>query len=94
MLSRCFLITLAPKERRGYAIEMMKSLASITLIGRDRTGVVARVTDFLFRNSANIEEIEQQVTRGQRLEARTLVRAVQLCLRKRLDIHRGVVHNV
>jgi len=43
----------------------MRSLASITVIGRDRTGVVARVTDFLFRNGANIEEIEQQVMRGQ-----------------------------
>jgi len=34
------------------------------------------------------------VQAGRRLEAKTLVRAIQLCLRKRLDIHWGVVHNV
>jgi formyltetrahydrofolate deformylase len=42
----------------------MKSLANIVVIGKDRTGVVARVTNFLFQVHANIEEIEQQVTRG------------------------------
>ncbi len=42
----------------------MKVLANITVIGRDRTGVVARVTQYLFQSGANIEEIEQQVTRG------------------------------
>ncbi len=43
----------------------MKSLANISVIGRDRTGVVARVTQDLFQSGANIEEIEQQVMRGQ-----------------------------
>lgn len=43
----------------------MKITAHLTIIGRDRTGVVARITQFLFQNGANIEEIEQQVTRGQ-----------------------------
>lgn len=43
----------------------MKSLSHITLIGRDKTGVVARMTDYIFRTGGNIEEIEQQVTRGQ-----------------------------
>ncbi len=42
----------------------MKSLANISVIGRDKTGVVARVTQFLFQSGANVEEIEQQVTRG------------------------------
>jgi len=42
----------------------MKLLANIAVLGRDRTGVVAAVTQFLFQNGANIEEIEQQVIRG------------------------------
>ena len=43
----------------------MKRLATITVIGRDKTGVVARVTNFLFEEKANIEALEEQVTRGQ-----------------------------
>lgn len=43
----------------------MKLLATITVIGRDKTGVIARVTSFLFEKHANIEALEEQVTRGQ-----------------------------
>jgi formyltetrahydrofolate deformylase len=43
----------------------MKQLATITVIGRDKTGVIARVTNFLFEKKANIEALEEQVTRGQ-----------------------------
>ena len=43
----------------------MQRLATITVIGRDKTGVVARVTEFLFGQKANIEALEEQVTRGQ-----------------------------
>ena len=43
----------------------MKQFGTITVIGRDRTGVVARVTSFLFEQKANIEALEEQVTRGQ-----------------------------
>jgi formyltetrahydrofolate deformylase len=43
----------------------MKRLATITVIGRDKTGVVARVTNLLFEAKANIEALEEQVTRGQ-----------------------------
>ncbi len=43
----------------------MKQFATITVIGRDKTGVVARTTDFLFLQRANIEALEEQVTRGQ-----------------------------
>jgi formyltetrahydrofolate deformylase len=39
--------------------------ATITVIGRDKTGVVARITNFLFVQKANIEALEEQVTRGQ-----------------------------
>jgi formyltetrahydrofolate deformylase len=43
----------------------MKKFATITVIGRDKTGVIARVTNFLFEQRANIEALEEQVTRGQ-----------------------------
>jgi formyltetrahydrofolate deformylase len=43
----------------------MKQFATVTVIGRDKTGVIARVTNFLFEHHANIEALEEQVTRGQ-----------------------------
>jgi formyltetrahydrofolate deformylase len=43
----------------------MKQFSTITVIGRDRTGVIARVTNFLFEQHANIEALEEQVTRRQ-----------------------------
>jgi formyltetrahydrofolate deformylase len=43
----------------------MKQYATVTVIGRDKTGVIARVTNFLFEQKANIEALEEQVTRGQ-----------------------------
>src|SRR5690349_2878116 len=43
----------------------VKQFATITVIGRDKTGVIARVTNFLFEQNANIEALEEQVTRGQ-----------------------------
>ena len=43
----------------------MKQIATVTVIGRDKTGVIARVTNFLFEKGANIEALEEQVTRGQ-----------------------------
>jgi len=43
----------------------MRHFATLTVIGRDKTGVVARITSFLFEQKANIEGLEEQVTRGQ-----------------------------
>lgn len=43
----------------------MKQFATVTVIGKDKTGVIARVTNFLFEQHANIEALEEQVTRGQ-----------------------------
>ncbi|HSU56262.1 MAG TPA: formyltetrahydrofolate deformylase [Candidatus Dormibacteraeota bacterium] len=43
----------------------MNKYATITVIGKDKTGVVARITGFLFHQKANIEALEEQVTRGQ-----------------------------
>ena len=44
---------------------MAKNLATITLIGSDKAGVIARITQLLFHLGANIEAMEEQVTRGQ-----------------------------
>jgi formyltetrahydrofolate deformylase len=43
----------------------MKIYATLTLIGKDKSGVIARVTQFLFQNQANIEGLEEQVSRGE-----------------------------
>jgi len=43
----------------------VKDFAIVTVIGRDRSGVVAGITNFLFQQRANIEALEEQVTRGQ-----------------------------
>jgi formyltetrahydrofolate deformylase len=43
----------------------MTRFATVTVIGRDKTGVIARITNFLFEQRANIESLEEQVTRGQ-----------------------------
>ena len=48
-----------------YFVFPMRQFASITVIGRDKTGVIANVTNFLFEQKANIEALEEQVTRGQ-----------------------------
>ena len=42
-----------------------KLFATLTLIGPDRKGVVARFTQLLFRLGANIEGLEEQVSRSQ-----------------------------
>jgi formyltetrahydrofolate deformylase len=44
---------------------MTRHVASLTLIGHDKAGVIARVTQLLFQVGANIEALEEQVTRGQ-----------------------------
>ncbi|MDK3159599.1 formyltetrahydrofolate deformylase [Kamptonema cortianum] len=43
----------------------MKQFATITVIGKDKTGVIARVTNYLFHAKANIEALEEQVNSGQ-----------------------------
>ena len=43
----------------------MKVFAAITLIGKDKSGVIAAITQFLFQHKANIEALEEQVSRGQ-----------------------------
>jgi formyltetrahydrofolate deformylase len=41
-----------------------KTLIEVTVVGADRKGVVADITNFIFRNGGNIEKINQNVVRG------------------------------
>ncbi len=44
---------------------MERHYATISVIGRDKSGVIAAVTQLLFQHQANIEALEEQVTRGE-----------------------------
>jgi formyltetrahydrofolate deformylase len=44
---------------------MARHVVTLTLIGQDKAGVIARITQLLFQLGANIEALEEQVTRGQ-----------------------------
>ncbi|MGD1838085.1 MAG: formyltetrahydrofolate deformylase [Nitrososphaeraceae archaeon] len=49
-----------------------KTVIEITVIGNDKKGVVAEITNFIFKNKGNIEKINQNVVRnlfGMQLEA-------------------------
>lgn len=57
--------SLVPLRRSVIFYFAMKTFATLTLIGRDKSGVIAAVTQFLFDCQANIEALEEQVSRGQ-----------------------------
>jgi ACT domain-containing protein len=40
---------------------MKKELLFITVIGTDRKGIVAKISNFLFRKDINIEDINQRI---------------------------------
>ena len=44
--------------------DIKKTLIEITVIGKDRKGVVAEITNFIFQNHGNIEKINQNVIKG------------------------------
>jgi len=41
-----------------------KTIIEVTVVGKDRKGVVADITNFIFKNGGNIEKISQNVVRG------------------------------
>ena len=50
----------------------VKTIVEVTVIGNDRKGVVADITNFIFKNNGNIEQVNQNVVRelfGMQLEA-------------------------
>lgn len=42
---------------------MEKNLLFITVIGKDRKGIVARISNLLFKKNINIEDISQKIIR-------------------------------
>jgi len=44
--------------------ENQKMVIEVTVVGKDRKGIVADITNFIFRNKGNIEQINQNVVRG------------------------------
>lgn len=43
---------------------MEKELLFITVMGRDRKGIVARISNFLYKRDINIEDISQKIMEG------------------------------
>src|ERR687887_2431371 len=48
----------------NYTTDSEKTLIEVTVVGKDHKGIVADVTNFIFRNNGNIEQINQNVVRG------------------------------
>jgi formyltetrahydrofolate deformylase len=48
----------------GSTSDSEKTVIEVTVIGKDRKGVVAEITNFIFRNEGNIEQIKQNVVHG------------------------------
>jgi formyltetrahydrofolate deformylase len=46
------------------AVTSGKTIVEITVVGPDKKGVVADITNFIFKNSGNIEKISQNVIHG------------------------------
>lgn len=59
------------------------TIVEVTVIGKDRKGVVADITNFIFKNGGNIEKISQNVVRG--LFGMQLEASFQKVGRKELD---------
>lgn len=47
-----------------HACPIVRRRAHVTVIGKDKSGVIARICQFLFECGGNIEELDQHVTRG------------------------------
>jgi formyltetrahydrofolate deformylase len=41
-----------------------ETIIEVTVVGKDRKGVVADITNFIFKNGGNIEKVNQNVVRG------------------------------
>lgn len=41
-----------------------KDLAVVLVIGKDRSGIVAQISDFLWKEEINIEDITQKIMQG------------------------------
>lgn len=41
-----------------------KDLAVVLVVGKDRSGIVAQISDFLWKEEINIEDISQKIMQG------------------------------
>jgi formyltetrahydrofolate deformylase len=48
----------------NHTTEDQKMVIEVTVVGKDRKGIVADITNFIFRNKGNIEQINQNVVHG------------------------------
>ena len=51
-------------ENSVHLNESKKTIIEVTVVGADRTGVVADITNYIFKNGGNIEKINQNVIHG------------------------------
>jgi formyltetrahydrofolate deformylase len=61
-----------------------KTLIEVTVVGNDRKGVVADITNFIFRIGGNIEQVNQNVVRG--LFGMQLEASFETINRKEIDL--------
>ena len=43
---------------------MKKTIVGITVVGKDREGIVAQFTNFVFQKKGNVEKVNQNVSRA------------------------------
>ncbi len=43
---------------------MVKELCFLTVVGKDRKGIIARISNVLYENNINIEDVEMKVMEG------------------------------
>jgi len=56
---------LSPGIKLGHlTMEITKTIIEVTVVGNDRKGVVADITNFIFKIGGNIEQVNQNVVRG------------------------------
>jgi formyltetrahydrofolate deformylase len=76
---------LSPRfELEHLAMVVPKTLIEVTVVGNDRKGVVADVTNFIFTIGGNIEKVNQNVVRG--LFGMQLEASFQTIDKKKIDL--------
>jgi formyltetrahydrofolate deformylase len=76
---------LSPGIKLGHlTMETAKTIIEVTVVGNDRKGVVADITNFIFKIGGNIEQVNQNVVRG--LFGMQLEASFETVDRKKIDL--------
>jgi formyltetrahydrofolate deformylase len=76
---------LSPGIKLGHlTMEIAKTIIEVTVVGNDRKGVVADITNFIFKIGGNIEQVNQNVVRG--LFGMQLEASFETVDRKKIDL--------